>query len=688
MSEISFSKKRIEPLINKFGINPETNNDFKSIIKMFNGMTEYQIWAINLVFNGISNIQEIQSIKEWLDKHSAMISKFSKHNLVAYTTSDDMNLLVNEIESLNKFLFVKKCINMFNTKQKKLLSDVIHINTLNQLSINNNTIFISWYRAFKQFNKLPFARKSKFISLCSAFDSAASIKESLFNAIKQSYAWNKEDMLAFRDNNTPNSNIIFDKDNIVVLEIPSFHDSQLLCGGGRTGWCITREERYFQSYLNCETNEKRKQYFLFNFDKPESDEIAHVGFTVSSLRGICNAHSTKNLALVDNHILYHGKNIDIYDILKNSKISLSNFIKIEKNPNYEWNKESLCRYLDTMKDAFCTVYSTDSKVIIKIISKRKCGKLISHTKLCAEDIINSSSNAYLIFNFNVNYDEETSIILALTQLDMYGIEEATLAYNIFGRNLLDNNKLKNIDNTLYEIIYNSNVQPEKLLHKYINSADEENALKLIEENPDLNVNYILNGSIPVFNAIRNGLLKVFNAIITSKNFNINVADGFGEPILISMIYVYAACGLHDDRNEKKLHKMIDSVLHNSNIDLNQIDINLDTPINVAIEATSTMWIAQELVANKNVNINVINDYDRSALGNAIACDNIDGIKLLATRPDLVVREKDVMLAKRHNINLENYIDMSHKDISVENVTMTNENSDVNKYMQILASTVF
>lgn len=688
MSEISFSKKRIEPLIHKFGINPETNNVFKGIIEMFNGMTEYQIWAINLVFNGISNIQEMQSIKEWLDKHSAMISKFSKHNLVAYTTADDMNLLVSEIEALNKILFVKKCISMFNTKQKKMLSDVIHINTLNHLNINNNSIFASWYNAFQKFNKLPFTRKSKFISLCSAFDSAASIKESLQNAVKQSYAWNKEDMLAFRDNNTPDSNIIFNKDNTVVLEIPSFHDSQLLCGGGRTGWCITREERYFHNYLDCETSETRKQYFLFNFDKPESDEIAHVGFTVSSLRGICNAHSTKNLALVDNHILYHGKNIDIYDILKMSKIGLSNFIKIEKNSNYEWNKESLCKYLDTIKDACSIVYNKGSKVIIQIKDERKCRNLINHTKLCAEGFINSTSNAYLIFNFNVDYNEDNSIILIATQFDMYGIEDAKTGYNVFGRNILDNKQLKDVDITLYEIIHNSNIQPEKLLHKYINSSDEESALKLIEDNPDLDVNYILNDSIPVFNAIRFGLLKVFNAIIASKNFNINVVDGFGEPILISMIYAYAACGLHDDKNEKQMHKMIDSVLHNSNVDLNQIDINLDTPINVAIEDISTMWIAKELVANKNVNINVINDYDRSALGNAIACDNINGIKLLATREDLVVREKDVMLAKRHNINLEDYIDMSQKGISVENVTVTNDNSDMSKYMQILASTSF
>ena len=259
-----------------------------------------------------------------------------------------------------------------------------------------------------------------------------------------------------------------------------------------------------------------------------------------------------------------------------------------------------------------------------------------------------------------------------------------VACNIFGRNISNDTKLKDIDITLDEIIHKSNIQPEKLLHKCINSSDEEDALKLIEDNPDLDVNYILNDNIPVFNAIRFGLLKVFNAIISSKNFNINVADGFGEPILLSMIYAYAACGLHDDKNKKQMHEMIDSVLHNSNIDLNQMDINLDTPINVAIEDKSTMWIAQELVANKNVNINVINDYDRSALGNAIACDNIDGIKLLATRSDLVVREKDVMLAKRHNINLEDYIDMSQKGISVENVTETSDSSEMNKYMKILA----
>ena len=689
MSEIIFSKKRIEPLIEKFEINPETNKDFRAIIEMFNGMTEYQIWAIKLVFSGVSNLQEIQTVKEWFDKHSTIISKLSKHNLVAYTTSDDMNLLISEMDAFNKILFVKKCISMFNTKQKKLISDAIHINSLDHLHINTNTIFTSWYKAFDKFNKLPFTRKSKFISLCSAFDSASEIKNSISVAVKQSYAWNKEDMLAFRDNNTPDSKIIFNQDNIVVLEIPSFHDSQLLCGGGRTGWCITRQEDYFKNYTESRERDKRKQYFLFNFDKPESDEIAHVGFTVSSINGICYAHSTKNLSLVGgNNIKYHGKNIDVYDILKMANISLSKFIKIEKNSNYEWTKESLCHYLDTIKDAFSVVYDSDSKLIIKLNETRKTGKLIDHTKLSLLDVeIGPQNNAYLIFNFGVNYDDESSIFLVFANVDPYGIETAYRAYNIFHRDVLDGSNLQGVDIKPSDFINNSNIIPEKLLHKYISLSDEENALKVIEDNPDLDVNYILNETAPIVNAINRDLTKVVNAIISSKKFDTNTSDGFGEPILISMIYAYMSCELHDKSNREAIQDMIVSVLENPNVDLNQIDINLDTAINVAIEDKSTMWIAEYLVANKNVNINVINDYDRSALGNAIACGNIQGIKLLATRPDLVVRTSDLALAKQQNIHLEDYIDMRQKGISVENVTLDVDNSDVKKYMKILASTI-
>ena len=51
MSEVVYSKKQIEPLIKKYGINPETNTLFQNIIKLFADTPNYQVWAVKVIFS-------------------------------------------------------------------------------------------------------------------------------------------------------------------------------------------------------------------------------------------------------------------------------------------------------------------------------------------------------------------------------------------------------------------------------------------------------------------------------------------------------------------------------------------------------------------------------------------------------------------------------------------------------------
>ena len=43
---MTYSKKQMKPLIDKYQINPETNKLFKSIIEMFDNQPNYQFWAL------------------------------------------------------------------------------------------------------------------------------------------------------------------------------------------------------------------------------------------------------------------------------------------------------------------------------------------------------------------------------------------------------------------------------------------------------------------------------------------------------------------------------------------------------------------------------------------------------------------------------------------------------------------
>ena len=47
---MTYNKKQMQPLIDKFQINPETNKLFAKIIEMYDNQPNYQIWAVKGVF--------------------------------------------------------------------------------------------------------------------------------------------------------------------------------------------------------------------------------------------------------------------------------------------------------------------------------------------------------------------------------------------------------------------------------------------------------------------------------------------------------------------------------------------------------------------------------------------------------------------------------------------------------------
>ena len=42
---MTYNKKQMQPLIDKYGINPETNKLFIKVCEMFDGQSNYQIWS-------------------------------------------------------------------------------------------------------------------------------------------------------------------------------------------------------------------------------------------------------------------------------------------------------------------------------------------------------------------------------------------------------------------------------------------------------------------------------------------------------------------------------------------------------------------------------------------------------------------------------------------------------------------
>jgi hypothetical protein len=101
-------------------------------------------------------------------------------------------------------------------------------------------------------------------------------------------------------------------------------------------------------------------------------------------------------------------------------------------------------------------------------------------------------------------------------------------------------------------------------------------------------------------------------------------------------------------------KVIKLLINNDRYDLNKTDLNEDTAINIACEYPQMIWIVEALAAKENVDLNHVNDFNCAALGNAIRNKNIEAIKILAKRKDLIVRDADREMAKKYGVNLSEF----------------------------------
>lgn len=194
-------------------------------------------------------------------------------------------------------------------------------------------------------------------------------------------------------------------------------------------------------------------------------------------------------------------------------------------------------------------------------------------------------------------------------------------------------------------------------HKLIDSNDEKGAIELLEKSSLLDVSYKHNERIPIFSAISNKMTDLAVKIINHPTFDASLEDGFGETIFESLIYLYTADedNFKDKEYEEMCAKLIKEIIEQGNADvLNQQDLTEDTAIMIACEYPKCLWIVEALASNEDVNINFINDFDCSALTNAIRNQNTEAIKILAKRKDLEVRVHDLEAADKYGIDLAKF----------------------------------
>lgn len=662
MLTVKYSKKQLSPIIAKYGIDVENDKVFHAIITLFPEQTNYHMWAIKAVYGNVVKLEVINNVQQWVKDNQTEIHNLIKGNIVGYKTKEDFDQLHKEIVGLNNIKIVRNEISKFNTDQRNEFMGWAFQDIKNGLDAYNSEHFKNHLSFFKKFASLNKKTQNKLIVSVSAFrNQIPEMVKIIEGAFAVRYKWNKDDMLGFMARNCEDCSVIYNEGDIVIAKIGSYASSEKLCGNGRTTWCITNRESYWRSYV---TESNRLQYFAFDFSKREDDELAHIGFTVDRSRGIVEAQSTQNLCLMSSGIDYHGKNFNINDFFMVNKIPTTIYMKLGDLKYYKWTVDAFLSYMND--NQVKASFANDNIVVFEIGKNVSfANRCISHTLINGGTDGQGDESRFVLINFNATKDDASSIYIFKYKKDKYGLDHCYNVVNALGKQEQFNNVLAafNIDESNFINI--DEVSSSILLHKYIDEENEKEALRILDKE-DVDVNYVINYSTPIFDAITHRQLHVFAKIYSHKKFNNKTIDANKECILGHLMYDYmyvedivkqmAKQGRKTEEQEMTkelgiLKTMIDIVLEDKTTDLNYVNLNLDTPVNIACESKGLEWVAKKLIANENVDVNKLNDYVFAALGNAIRNQNYDIIPFLAKRKDLDVREKDVRLASRMGVDL-------------------------------------
>lgn len=669
---MEYAKKQINPLIEKYAINPNSNKTFIKIIEMFDGQPNYQVWGIKSVFGKATTLDVLSQIKDWVENNQTLIKKLSKNgNVICYKSASDFRVLISEMNGLSKIQFLKNMINMFNTDQRNIITADSHVDEMDGVTFFKSSLCQRWFNIFEKFNCLPAGTKKTVINRLSSVRDASKLYNLIEESLAKKYSWNKEELLAFVAINTTDTEVFYDSGNIVILKVKTYRDSNKLCYG-RTNWCITNSDGQWKNYV---TSHSRDQYFLFNFGLPENDECAYIAFTVDDLLGITHAHSKTDKDLKCSKMSYHGKSIGIYDALLEDGVDLSLFHKVRECKNYTFTHDALLDFIYKgpydLSKSVNVVYDKNNILIINVTTKGALTCLMAHTMMDINQITpNSNTTCFLMFDFNKKDNDMHSIVSLMYEKDSYQMLSFNRGYDSYGIRMSDSSYLSSLGISSTDFINTKGIDPAILLHKMLDENNEIGALKALEGNPELNVNFLLNGRTPLFTAIGNHMYKVIEKILSHPKFSGNSIDSFGMNLLEHLLYIYycdSSNKLGKDEAEG-VHNLINALMDSGKFDLNYVDPQGDTVISIAATSPDMLWIMEKLLSMPDININVRNDINFTALGMAIRNNNKKAIELLCRRDDLIITANDKEMAKKIGVNLD---DVVKKERSKSTVSIVN-----------------
>lgn len=183
-----------------------------------------------------------------------------------------LDLYGSEYEKIEDIITKRKNAN----ELKKILNQ--ELTSKNKLIMNNESFQLIKEITDEGISSSEF--HDAFIKKISKFKNEEDINNALKNYLGSLRNWSIDYYLKKIDKKNDE---YFEKDNVLYLKIKDYKQSNEL---GTHNWCISTSKYLFERY----TSDFNRQYFIYDFNKDESDPMCMIGVTVDTEGTVINAH--------------------------------------------------------------------------------------------------------------------------------------------------------------------------------------------------------------------------------------------------------------------------------------------------------------------------------------------------------------------------------------------------------------
>jgi hypothetical protein len=287
--------------------NIEREPDFAKLRELLKDNLGYLYNFTYMYFVEMVSFDEIKSMYEKVLSYGSLLDKLPKKfdaNFIDINIPNNSEVLIDGLDSLEDYKKIKKVVDKLTPDLKKDYMDAPEMvkddfaevsRAFNDLGKKDDGTIDEvereklWKAFFGEIKEIE--GRKKYVGQLKRYKSIREFIKAAQNHLKAS---DNKDIIAFYDKiNKCNekfgysgADIMFDEEGILVIEVKSFPANQML--NGHTRHCIKDSMSQWDSYVASHNN---KQYYIYNFNIPQYDNLSVIGITIQPGQSIRACHS-------------------------------------------------------------------------------------------------------------------------------------------------------------------------------------------------------------------------------------------------------------------------------------------------------------------------------------------------------------------------------------------------------------